>query len=128
MRAPGEPTAYAVRVSEQARRQIDLELVRIYDDAGEAAAIAWSDGMDEAIAGLATLPERCAAAPENDLYHQGTLRQFLYRRRRGGPAWRILFSVRPADENDPPTVRVHQVRHGAQDAITEWPPDEEDER
>lgn len=69
MRAPGEPTAYAVRVSEQARRQIDLELVRIYDDAGEAAAIAWSDGMDEAIAGLATLPERCAAAPEGAAPH-----------------------------------------------------------
>lgn len=127
MSASAEPPAYVVRVSEQARRQIDAGLVRIYDYAGEAAARSWWDGMDEAIAGLATLPERCPAAPEDDLYHKGTLRQFLYRRRRGGPAWRILFSVREADENDRPTVRVHQIRHGAQAPLTEWPPDEDDE-
>lgn len=124
MSALGEPPAHVVRVSEEARRQIDAELVRIYDAAGEAAAIAWRDGMEEAIAGLATLPERCPAAPEDALYQRGTLRQFLYRRRRGGPAWRILFSVRPADESDAPTVRVHQVRHGAQAPMTAWPPDE----
>ncbi len=44
-----------------------------------------------------------------------------------GPAWRILFSVREVDENDPPTVRVHQVRHASQAPMTEWPLDEDDE-
>lgn len=126
MSASSEPTIYAIRVSEQARRQINLEMVRIYDDMGDAAAIVWGNGIDQALAGLATLPERCAIAPENDLYRKGTLRQFLYRRRRGGPSWRILFSVREADENDPATVRVHQVRHGAQAPLTKWPSDEDD--
>ncbi len=118
-----EAPVYTVRVSEGARRQIDAEIARLFDAAGEAYAVAWRDGLAAALAGLATLPERCPLAPENDLYPDGTLRQLLYRPRRGGATWHILFSLRAATGDDPPTARVLQVRHGAQAPLTDWPVD-----
>lgn len=42
-----------------------------------------------------------------------------------GLSWRLLFSVREADENDPPTVRLQRVQHGAQEPLTEWPAEDE---
>lgn len=82
--------------------------------------------MLSVIATLATFPERCAVAAENDLFLGGTLRLLLYRAGRRGPAWRILFSVQEANENDPPTVQLHLIRHGSQAPLTEWPKEEND--
>lgn len=124
----GEENArvYAVRTSERAASQIEAEQDRLQELAGDAVAESWAEGMADAIASLATLPERCSIAVENDLFPHGTLRQLIYRRRRSGPAWRLLFSVHEADENDPPTVRVHRIQHGAQEPLTEWPTEDEE--
>lgn len=121
------PRVYAVRLSVRASGQVRQEHDRLRVLAGPAVADAWEDGFMNAVAGLATMPERCILAPEDAVFPHETLRQLLYQRRRGGPTWRILFSVREADANDPPMVWVHRVRHGAQAPMTEWPPDEDDE-
>ena len=115
---------YALRVTEDARRQMDAEVVRLFDAMGEDAAVSWRDGLEKALASLATLPGRCPPASENGMYaptHSGqTLRQLIYRRR-GGPAWRLLFTVHAQTDTDPPVVRVHQVRLGAQPPFSAWP-------
>ena len=54
-----------------------------------------------------------------------TFYALLYRRTRTGPAWRILFSVHETDENDPPTVHIQMLRHGAQAPLTHWPDEDE---
>ena len=78
----------------------------------------------EKIRGLGTLPERCNTAPENDHFTEDVIYQLLYRHKRG-PTWRILFTVYEADANDPPTVKVHHIRHGAQAVMTNWPDEDE---
>ena len=120
-----EPTVYTIRVSEAAAGVIEAEWDRLDDLAGAEVAEAWRIGMRTVITGLATYPERCAAAVEDRLFPGGALRQLVYQRRRGGPVWRILFSVRPANADDPPTVRVHLIRHGSKQPMTEWPAEDE---
>ncbi len=125
MKEPDAPPIYALRVAEDARRQIDVELVRLFDAVGEDAAVSWRLGMEDALASLATLPGCCPLAPENSVYqqvHHGVpLRQLLYRRRNSGPTWCLLFTLHKQTANDPPTVHVHQVRHGGQFPLTQWP-------
>jgi len=58
VREPDAPPIYALRVAEDARRQIDAELVRLFDAVGEDAAVSWRLGMEDALASLATLPAR----------------------------------------------------------------------
>lgn len=62
-----------------------------------AAADAWLDGLLAVVETLATLPERCPLAPENDAFEE-EIRQLLYR------SHRVLFTV----QGD----RVH-VLHGS---------------
>ncbi|MDQ2799241.1 MAG: type II toxin-antitoxin system RelE/ParE family toxin [Armatimonadota bacterium] len=119
------PSVYAVRLSVLARRQIDEERGRLTLTAGLTTARAWQDGLLAAITSLATYPEGCSLAPENRLLSSMVLRHLIYRRTRSGPAWRIIFSVEEANKNDPATVRIQHVRHGAQASLTEWPSDDE---
>ena len=120
---------YAVRLTSAARYEIDQEKVRLTELSDLAIAQEWQNGVMTAIRGLATYPERCVTASENNLFQRvspgDTLRLYLYRRTRTGPAWRILFSVHKADENDPPTVRIHHIRHASQAPMTEWPTENE---
>jgi plasmid stabilization system protein ParE len=124
-----QPSIYTVRPSARAADQIEAEHSRLEGTAGASIADAWEDALMDAIASLATYPERCAIANENKLFQcispGDTLRVLLFRRTRTGPAWRILFSAHETDENDPLTVRVHHIRHGAQAPMTEWPADHE---
>lgn len=121
-----EPTIYAVCISETASRQIAQEEDRFAEMLGEPFAGKWSIGLYASIGTLATYPERCAVAPEDELKKAATLRQHLYRRTRTGPAWRILFTVNTATSDDPPTVYVELVLHGAQAPLTEWPSNDND--
>ncbi len=120
---------YAVRLTNAARREISQEKDRLTNLSDLAIAQDWQAGVLDAVRGLATYPERCVIASENDLFQRvspdDVLRLLLYRRRRSSPAWRILFSVHEADDNDPPTVRVHHIRHTAQASITFWPAEDE---
>lgn len=119
------PRVYAVRVTETARRQIEQEHDRQANSNGLSIADEWQSGILASIRGLATYPERCTVASENDIFQQvnpgDTVRVFLYRRTRMAPVWRILFSIHEADALDPPVVRVELIRHGSQTPLTEWP-------
>lgn len=119
----GEPPIYAVRLSEPAAAQAEATFERLIDMVGVDAAADWQEGLRAAWGSLATLPERCAVSPENQPFqkkHPGPpLRVLLYRHGRG--AWRLLFTAHEATDDDPPLVRVHQIRHGAQKPLTRWP-------
>jgi len=47
------------------------------------------------------------------------VRQIVYRRRPGGPAYRVLFTVEADSSEDAPFVNVIHVRHGAQAPMNE---------
>lgn len=115
---------YAIRLANTADREME-EHQRLEQISGFEIADAWRDGLRESIRSLATLPERCSTANEDKLFRNAVVGQLLYRRTIGGPAWRILFSVREANLNDPPTVLIHHIRHAAQAPITEWPSENE---
>jgi len=123
--AQDEPPVYQVRLAEDAARQIDNEWRRQAEARGAAFADTWRADLRTALASLATLPGRCSLAPENSVYqqvHHGvTLRRLLYRRRNSGSAWRLLFTLHKQTANDPPTVHMHQVRHGGQSPLTQRP-------
>lgn len=119
----GSETVYAVRLSAPFTQVLVSEHTRLETINGPDAADQWVAGLMETVRSLATLPERCVVAPEDRLLGGATVRQIVYGRRRGGPAWRILFTVQEADENDPPMVWVQVLRHGAQGPMTEWPSD-----
>ncbi len=120
----GELRVYAVRLAVSAGREIAEEHGRLTSQISPKTANDWRSGLLDSVRTLATLPERCAVAPEDNLFQGDTIRQLL-RRHKSGPTWRILFVVHEADENDPALVKVHHIRHGAQAPMTEWP--EEDE-
>jgi plasmid stabilization system protein ParE len=120
----GESHVYAVCLMASAGSQLEEEHRRLADINNYELADSWRDGLMEAIRSLATFPERCIVAPEDKHFRDGPVRQLLYRRKHG-PTWRILFTAHEADENDPPTVRVYHIRHGAQAPMTEWPTDDE---
>ena len=113
-----EPMVYAVRPSCLAADQIEAEHQRLQQRSGFDAADVWEDAVMDAIASLATLPERCPAAPENDLFQRvkpgQTLRALIHKQTRGSTAWRILFRILSPNISDPPTVRVLRVLHGSQ--------------
>lgn len=67
-------------------------------------AARWRNGLLEALQSLATFPERCGLAPENDIFDE-EIRQLLYGKRRG--VYRVLFTIRGD------VVTVLHVRHGA---------------
>ena len=126
---PDEPPQYAVRFVEAAQEEIDQEYVRLGGISGVDVAEDWETGLLAAVRTLATYPERWKLADENEQFQQVrpdlSLYVMLYRRTRTGPGWRILFTVHAADQNDPPTLRVRILRHGAQAPLTRWPNDDE---
>lgn len=129
----GEPfkgdAIYAIRLVGNVARTIAAEYERQEIQSGPSHADRWRDSLLNALQSLATLPERCAVADEDRLYRPAksgpALRQLLHPRRRG-QAWRILFTVHDADADDPPTVRVHHIRHSAQQPLAAWPPEDPD--
>ena len=72
------------------------------------AAAHWYEALEQAIATLAEMPERCPAADESEQLGI-PLRQLLYGRRRG--VYRLLFSI------EGETVTLHSIRHTAQGPI-----------
>ncbi len=120
-----QPLVYAVRFAEATQDEIDQEYERLAGISGLSIADEWRNGLLEAIRSLATYPERCLIATENQPFQRvrpsDSLRVLIYRRTRSGPAWRILFSVHKSDSLDPPIVRVRHIWHGARAPITFWP-------
>ena len=82
----------------------------------------------EAIASLATYPKRCSEADESGPFQRVSPGEMLYVllfRHKRGATWRILFTVDEASENDPPTVHLQMLRHGAEAPMTFWPAEDE---
>ena len=123
-----EPTVYAVRPSERVAAQIEAEVRRQREQRGLAAANTWAEAFLNAIGLLATYPKRCLEADENGPFQRvspgETLYVLLFRHKRGA-IWRILFTVDEAGENDPPTVHLQMLRHGAEAPMTFWPAEDE---
>src|SRR5437773_1279768 len=82
---------YAIRFTERAQRDLDAATVRFAETASVEIAVAWREGVYEALASLALFPRRYPRAPER---FQREVRQLLYRRPGSQTAHRILFIVR----------------------------------
>jgi plasmid stabilization system protein ParE len=95
--------AFRVRTSAKAKRDLDAILGWLLSQEAGDAGSRWFQGLSEAIASLATLPERCAFAPENASLPYD-VRQLLYGRRQN--RYRILFTILGD------TVLILHVRHG----------------
>ena len=103
---------YALRYRPRARRDIDIESVRLAELEGDEIALDWLEKLEEAIGSLSTWPRRFALAPEEDLLER-RVRVMLFRRTSSrGPTWRVFYTVEDADE-DGFVVRVRHIRHGA---------------
>ena len=115
--ASEELPVYAIRTREYARRDINAATVRLAELVSDAAALAWSQELKEAIGSLATLPRRCPRVPEP--FH-GEVRQMLYRRSHSSLVYRVLFRItgEEADSPEPPTIVIIHVRHGAARPLT----------
>lgn len=123
------PLVHAVRFTEAVQEEIDQEYARLTGISGVAVAADWDHRLLESVRSLATYPERCVVATEDQHFQRvrpgPPLRVLVYRRIRSGPAWRILFTVHESDENDPPTVRMRHIWHGARSPINFWPSENE---
>ena len=108
---------YAVRLNPRARADVDAAHDRLAELAGDTVADEWQNGLFAALALLARLPRRQPVAPENR-HFQREVRQLVYRRQPGSVAYRVLFTIIPSTEDDPPFVYVLHVRHGAASPIT----------
>ena len=75
----------------------------------------WFNGLVEAIFTLDEMPRRCGLAPENKNYDK-EVRHLLYAKR--STTYRILFVIRPAQDEFDGVVRVLRIRHGAQNPLT----------
>jgi plasmid stabilization system protein ParE len=71
-------------------------------------AIEIIDGIEKAIMSLSDMPERFTIVPEKIIYKNYQVRHFFYKR-----SFRIIYTI----DND--MVRILDVRHGAQDYISE---------
>jgi plasmid stabilization system protein ParE len=92
--------AYAVRVNARARADIDAEYARLAALSGMEIAEDWEEGLYEALGTLARFPERRVTAEESGMFSV-PVRQYVYRRRRGSPAHRILFTVHEEGPDGP---------------------------
>jgi len=108
---------WSLRLTRRARIDIEAAYVSLADIADVGIADAWQEGLEEAIASLSRLPQRCPAALETDLPPLPLVRQLIYRRSRGSSAYRILFRLHD-DPSDAPFVRLVARRHGAQAPLT----------
>lgn len=70
----------------------------------------WFNGLEAAIASLATNPERCQRAPEAREF-KDDIRQLLYGKRHG--IYRILFRINESGRR----VEVLHIRHRAQELM-----------
>jgi plasmid stabilization system protein ParE len=95
---------YQVIFRKEARDEAVQAAAYIAHQGYPETALRWYEGLVDAIDSLATMPERCGYANENDRFAI-ELRQLLYK------PYRIIFTIRDA------TVHVLHVRHTAMDDL-----------
>jgi len=95
----------AFRVETSAEAELDAIIILewlLVHQAGDAG-LRWFAAMEDAIASLATFPQRCPLAPENARF-TFEVRQLFYGRK--PHVYRILFTV------DGDAVHILHIRHG----------------
>lgn len=97
--------AFRVRISARAKHDLDAILRWLLSQEAGDAGLRWFQGLGEAIASLAHVPERCPFAPESASLPYD-VRQLLYGRRHH--RYRVLFTI------NGDTVLILHVRHGRQ--------------
>jgi plasmid stabilization system protein ParE len=104
----------AFRVESTFGAKDDLDDILAWLQANEAGetGLRWFRKMEEAIASLSELPQRCPIAPENADF-PFEVRQLLYGRK--PHEYRVLFTI------DGDMVVVLHVRHGRRKRLTEHP-------
>ncbi len=101
------------RVIVQPRALRDLD--NAYERAAKNAPVTasrWLNRFHETLRTLASNPERCPKAPEDELV-EPEIRQLLFGKGRGSRIWRALFTIRD-DE-----VHVLHIRRAVMDIATE---------
>ncbi len=109
---------WSLRLTQRARTDIDTAYVSLSERISTDFADTRQEGLEEAIASLSRLPERCLAAPEADYFPPPLVRQFLYHRAKSKMIYRVLFRLYE-NTDDAPFVRLIAVRHSGQAPITE---------
>lgn len=112
MMAGDEPARFAIRLTETVRRELDQAVVWWAEQTSTEYALAWRDGLLQALMTLSTFPDANPIAPESERFAPIVVRQLLYRQRPRGPVFRVLFTVLHHRE-DQPIIRVLHLRHGA---------------
>jgi toxin ParE1/3/4 len=102
--------AFRVETSAQAENDADAILEWLLAQHAGEAGMRWFLALEDAIASLATFPERCPLAPETVRF-PFEVRQLLYGRK--PHVYRILFTI----EGD--TVNVLHIRHGRRKPVSE---------
>ena len=115
MQPDEEPTVYAIRFYERAKRDMDAVIVYLAENIGESVAVDWYSGINKAISSLATLPERYAVAPEP--HFKRTTRNLTWARPKSWASHRILYQV-VHEGLDGPTVLILHVRGATMSPIT----------
>ncbi len=108
---------YEVRFTARAQRDLDMATVYFAETASADVAIAWREGIYQAISSLSTFPRRCPHAPQK-FRHE--VRQLLYRRPGSKIFYRILFAITSEDISfgGVPTVYILHIRHASTRPIT----------
>ncbi len=107
---------YRVEIASTAYDELEEAFCWIAKDSPVAAA-RWRNGMFDTLRSLRELPNRCALAPENDVFAE-EIRQLLYGKR--PHVFRILFNV------DGAVVQILHIRHGAREHLQATPPETAD--
>jgi plasmid stabilization system protein ParE len=105
---------YEVRLTEPAEQEVEQAYL-FHLKLGVATADLWYAGLLAQVSRLSTFPFAYPIAPDANVLG-GDVRQMLYGRGRG--AYRILYRVIPAVEDDAALVRVLHVRHAAREYFT----------
>jgi len=95
--------AFRVEITEDAERDGNGILEWLISHHAGDTGLRWFQGLQEAIATLSDLPERCPLAPENKNF-PFEVRHLLYGRK--PHVYRIVFTI----EGD--TVYILHIRHG----------------
>lgn len=101
---------FRVDISAQAEREADEILQWLLSQHAGETGIRWFLALEEAIASLNKLPERCPVAAESSRF-PFEVRQLLYGRR--PHVYRILFTI----AGD--TVNILHIRHGRRKPVSE---------
>jgi plasmid stabilization system protein ParE len=105
--------AYRVETTARAERDADRLLGWLIAQRAGETGLRWFEGLEEAIATLADMPERCPFAPENARV-PFEVRQLLYGRRPN--VYRILFTIEGG------TVYILHILHGRRRPLTRLAP------